>query len=52
MREWHYRRIKFWTVEPKQAPAGNWVFFFVSVKNSDPKSAFRETHYALHTLGM
>lgn len=52
MRTWHYRRIKFVLCEPKQAPNGNWVFFYVCVKNDDPKSAFRETHWACESLGL
>lgn len=52
MRSWHYKRIRFRACEPTQAPDGSWVFFFVEVKSSDPKSAFRETHYACHTLGL
>lgn len=52
MSPWHYARIKFVVVEPKQAPAGNWVFFHVCVKNADTKSPFRETHYALETIGL
>lgn len=52
MRTWHYRRIRFEPCSPKQAPDGSWVFFYVCVKNSDPKSAFRQTNYAYHTLGL
>lgn len=50
---WHYARIRFEPVdEPRQAPAGNWVFFFVCVKNADKKSPFRQTNYALETIGL
>lgn len=53
MRTWHYRRIKFRPVAtPFQAPAGNWVFLHVCVRNSDKASPFRQTHYAIETLGM
>ncbi|WP_189406805.1 hypothetical protein [Mesorhizobium sp. M1A.F.Ca.ET.072.01.1.1] len=58
MKPWHWSRIKF--IKPggiyfkgiHQAPAGNWVFFFIAVRNSDPKSPFRETRYACETLGL
>lgn len=52
MKPWHYRRIKFEKTAPHQAANGDWVFFFVCVKNSDPKSPFRQTNYACHTLGL
>lgn len=52
MRTWHYQRIRFYTVEPFYAADGSIVRLFVAGKNSDPKSPFRETHYALPTLGL
>jgi len=59
MKPWHYSRIRFLTrvhsgtIEgaPVQAPNGDWVFFWVEVRNSDPTSAFRCTQYACGTLG-
>lgn len=52
MKTWHYQRIQFRPCEPRQAPAGNWVFFYLVVLNSDPKSPFRRTEYAMETLGL
>lgn len=52
MKTWHYRRIKFVPCSPQIAPNGDIVRLFVHVKNSNPKSAFRQTNYALGTLGL
>lgn len=52
MRTWHYRRIKFVPCEPCTAPNGDTVRLFVHVKNSDPKSPFRQTNYALASIGL
>lgn len=52
MSPWHYRRIKFVTCEPQIAPNGDTVRLFVHVKNSNRKSPFRQTNYALGTIGL
>lgn len=53
MKTWHYRRIRFEKADPpRQAADGSWVFFFVCVKNSNPLSPIRETHWACETLGL
>lgn len=52
MKTWHYRRIKFVHCEPYFAPNGDTVRMFVHVKNSNPRSAFRQTNYALDTIGL
>lgn len=55
MKPWHYSRIKFPLrneAKPHQAPAGNWIFFWFSYRHDATKTAFRESHVPLHTLGM
>lgn len=52
MKTWHYRRIKFFTCEPTIAPNGDTVRLYVNVKNSNPRSPFRQTNYALATIGL
>lgn len=60
MKPWHYSRIKIPGVEiwsnpdplPRQAPAGNWVFFFIHYRHDATKTPFRNTFLAMHTLGL
>lgn len=59
MKTWHYRRIKINAPHhhndgplPKRAPAGNWVFFFISWMHDATKTPFRQTYTAMHTLGL
>ncbi|WP_085044313.1 hypothetical protein [Ensifer aridi] len=58
MKPWHYSRIKIpalypWEREtPYQAPAGNWVFFWLHYRHDATKTPFRESYVPLHTLGL
>lgn len=59
MRPWHYARIKFKAPYPYQdrpipfqAPAGNWVFFYIHYRHNAKLSPFRQSFVTMHTLGL